>query len=123
MYQESEVRIRSEALVALAAQKDRTLVTSFPLLESAEEHENAAAESTPQAVGIDMSDPVKLMESLGAAAPSNDQDAPVAVDSVASGATTTSEPDNVQNAPAESTSDLDRLLGGDGDEESNDDGL
>ncbi len=34
-FQESEVRIRPEALEALAAQKDRQLVASFPLLESA----------------------------------------------------------------------------------------
>ena len=34
-FQESEVRIRPEALEALAAQKERTLVSSFPLLESA----------------------------------------------------------------------------------------
>ena len=33
-FQESEVRIRPEALAALAAQKERTLVSSFPLLES-----------------------------------------------------------------------------------------
>ena len=118
MFQESEVRIRSEALEALAAQKDRTLVTSFPLLESAEEHESAAAASTPEAAGTEMTDPVKLMESLGAAAPSDDQDAGVVVDSVASGATTASEPDSVHSAPAESTLDLDRLLGGDGEDES-----
>jgi DNA-directed RNA polymerase subunit beta' len=36
IFQESEVRIRPEALETLAAEKDRTLVASFPLLESAE---------------------------------------------------------------------------------------
>jgi DNA-directed RNA polymerase subunit beta' len=36
-FQDSEVRIRPEALDALAAQKDRALVTSFPLLETAGE--------------------------------------------------------------------------------------
>ena len=35
-FQESEVRIRPEALAVLAAQKERTLVSSFPLLESGE---------------------------------------------------------------------------------------
>ena len=36
-FQESEVRIRPEALAELAAEKDRTLVSSFPLLEAAED--------------------------------------------------------------------------------------
>ena len=35
-FQEAEVRIRPEALESLAAEKDRALVASFPLLESAE---------------------------------------------------------------------------------------
>jgi DNA-directed RNA polymerase subunit beta' len=35
-FQEAEVRIRPEALAAMAAEKDRALVASFPLLESAE---------------------------------------------------------------------------------------
>ncbi|MCA9225298.1 MAG: hypothetical protein KDA47_06790, partial [Planctomycetales bacterium] len=35
-FQEAEVRIRPEALAELAAEKDRALVSSFPLLESAE---------------------------------------------------------------------------------------
>ncbi|MCA9152798.1 MAG: hypothetical protein KDA92_26025, partial [Planctomycetales bacterium] len=35
-FQEADVRIRPEALETLAAEKDRTLVASFPLLESAE---------------------------------------------------------------------------------------
>src|SRR4029079_14212034 len=35
MFQESEVRIRPEALEALQAEKDRVLVKSFPLLETA----------------------------------------------------------------------------------------
>jgi DNA-directed RNA polymerase subunit beta' len=35
-FQESEVRIRPEALESMAAEKDRALVASFPLLESAE---------------------------------------------------------------------------------------
>jgi DNA-directed RNA polymerase subunit beta' len=43
-YQESEVRIRPEALEALAAEKDRALTRSFPLLESAPD-ENGAASS------------------------------------------------------------------------------
>jgi len=40
-YQESEVRIRPEALEAMAAEKDRILTRSFPLLESAEEGNGA----------------------------------------------------------------------------------
>ncbi len=44
-FQESEVRIRPEALEALAAQKDRTLVASFPLLESASGGNGSSATS------------------------------------------------------------------------------
>ncbi len=43
-YQESEVRIRPEALEALAAEKDRTLARSFPLLESADDSNGASAD-------------------------------------------------------------------------------
>jgi len=46
-YQESEVRIRPEALEALAAEKDRILTRSFPLLEGGEEGNGA----TPAADG------------------------------------------------------------------------
>jgi len=41
-YQESEVRIRPEALEALAAEKDRTLARSFPLLETVPEENGAS---------------------------------------------------------------------------------
>jgi len=41
-YQESEVRIRPEALEALAAEKDRALTRSFPLLESAPDENGSA---------------------------------------------------------------------------------
>ncbi len=40
-YQEAEVRYRPEALQALAAERERALVTSFPLLESAEDGNGA----------------------------------------------------------------------------------
>ena len=42
-FQEAEVRIRPEALEMMAAEKDRALVASFPLLESADGDESAAA--------------------------------------------------------------------------------
>ena len=45
-FQESEVRIRPEALEALAARKDRTLVESFPLLESGGEGSTVTADSS-----------------------------------------------------------------------------
>ena len=47
--QESEVRIRPEALEALAAEKSRVLEKSFPLLEGA--GEPAAGEMAPEAIG------------------------------------------------------------------------
>ena len=50
-FQDSEVRIRPEALEALAAKRETTLVSSFPLLESASEAETPApaAPSVPAA--------------------------------------------------------------------------
>ena len=42
-FQESEIRIRPEALEELALMKERTLVTSFPLLESADEGNGSTA--------------------------------------------------------------------------------
>jgi DNA-directed RNA polymerase subunit beta' len=41
-YQESEVRIRPHALEALAAEKDRVLSKSFPLLDGGDDNGNAA---------------------------------------------------------------------------------
>ena len=52
-YQESEVRIRPEALEELAAAKERTLVTSFPLLETADEGNGSPAESQPVPTAIE----------------------------------------------------------------------
>ncbi|MDA1051760.1 MAG: DNA-directed RNA polymerase subunit beta' [Planctomycetota bacterium] len=51
-FQESEVRYRPEALQAMAAEKERALVTSFPLLQGGDDGngasgEAAAAESAP----------------------------------------------------------------------------
>ncbi len=43
-FQESEVRYRPEALQAMAAEKERALVTSFPLLQSGEDGNGATAE-------------------------------------------------------------------------------
>ncbi len=48
-FQESEVRIRREALEAMAAEKDRVLERSFPLLESAGDGQNGAKPSAPSA--------------------------------------------------------------------------
>jgi len=50
-YHEAEVRIRPEALEALAAEKDRILTRSFPLLETVDEGngKQASAESKPTA--------------------------------------------------------------------------
>jgi DNA-directed RNA polymerase subunit beta' len=44
-FQESDVRIRREALEALAAQKEQVLTRAFPLLETAEDGNGAAAKS------------------------------------------------------------------------------
>ena len=46
-FQDSEVRIHREALEALAAQKDRTLISSFPLLESASGDNGSNGEEGP----------------------------------------------------------------------------
>ena len=51
-YQESEVRVRPEALEALAAQKDRILSRTFPLLDGVEDEngsggDGAAKEAAP----------------------------------------------------------------------------
>ena len=49
-FQESEVRYRPEALQALAQEKERALVTNFPLLEAAgDEGNGSAGDSTEQA--------------------------------------------------------------------------
>jgi DNA-directed RNA polymerase subunit beta' len=44
-FQDSEVRYRPEALAALAAEKERRLVTSFPLLESGDDGNGASGEA------------------------------------------------------------------------------
>jgi DNA-directed RNA polymerase subunit beta' len=46
MFQESEVRIRREALEALAAQKEQVLTRAFPLLESAEDGNGSTPKAT-----------------------------------------------------------------------------
>ncbi len=45
-FQESDVRIRREALEALAAQKEQVLTRAFPLLETADEGNGSAAKSS-----------------------------------------------------------------------------
>jgi DNA-directed RNA polymerase subunit beta' len=49
-FQESEVRYRPEALQAMAAEKERALVTSFPLLQSADDGNGSSGEGEGQAV-------------------------------------------------------------------------
>jgi DNA-directed RNA polymerase subunit beta' len=44
-FQESEVRIRPEALEALASEKDKVLTRSFPLLDGGESEKSAADKS------------------------------------------------------------------------------
>ncbi|MBC8353902.1 MAG: DNA-directed RNA polymerase subunit beta' [Planctomycetes bacterium] len=46
-FQESEVRYRPEALQAMAAEKERALVTSFPLLEGGDDGNGATGETAP----------------------------------------------------------------------------
>ena len=58
-FQDSEVRIRPEALEALTAEKDLVLSRSFPLLDAAIESEEAASGNEGQ--GVELLD----MESLG----------------------------------------------------------
>ena len=65
-FQDSEVRYRPEALQAMAAEKDRQLVTSFPLLEAGGEDGNgaeqpsseASAEGTSAAAGGESANPL-----------------------------------------------------------------
>jgi DNA-directed RNA polymerase subunit beta' len=73
-FQESEVRIHPAALEMLAAQKDRTLVSSFPLLESAgddgaSEGDGSAASSPPSPGPSTSSAPTGLDALLGGAGP------------------------------------------------------
>ena len=48
-FQESEVRYRPEALQAMAAEKERALVTSFPLLQGGDDGNGTSAEDAPAA--------------------------------------------------------------------------
>jgi hypothetical protein len=52
MFQESEVRIRPEALEALQAEKDRALARSFPLLESADDAKGANGDQARPAAAV-----------------------------------------------------------------------
>jgi DNA-directed RNA polymerase subunit beta' len=49
-FQESDVRIRREALEALAAQKEQVLTRAFPLLETADEANGSAAKAAASAI-------------------------------------------------------------------------
>ena len=69
-FQESEVRIRPEALEALAAQKERVLVTSFPLLESAVETDSDSSGRGRVPPDEDDDDDSSLLDELVGAAPS-----------------------------------------------------
>jgi DNA-directed RNA polymerase subunit beta' len=81
MFQESEVRIRSEALEALAAQKDRTLVSSFPLLESA--GDDGSSETSSIAGGSNGDeDAAELTETGSAAHDSSESTVPRTLDSL-----------------------------------------
>ena len=55
-FQDSEVRIRPEALEALAAARERTLVTSFPLLETADDGNGTPTEPEPAADSMPFGD-------------------------------------------------------------------
>ena len=57
-FQDSEVRYRPEALQAIAAEKERALVTSFPLLQSAEEGGNGSSgEATTDEAAVSAPEP------------------------------------------------------------------
>ncbi len=56
-YQQSEVRIRREALEALAAQKEQVLTRAFPLLETADEGNGAAKAAAPTASATATAEP------------------------------------------------------------------
>jgi DNA-directed RNA polymerase subunit beta' len=77
-FQESEIRIRPEALEALAAEKDRTLVTSFPLLDSAD-----AAEGNGTSAVAEPSEPAPLPPMPAAPA---EPAAPTSLDALLGGA-------------------------------------
>ena len=79
-YQESEVRYRPEALQAMAAEKERALVTSFPLLQAGDDgngasaEESAAASETPAEASQDTS---SVLDSLfSSEAPSPEEEPP-----------------------------------------------
>ena len=76
-FQEAEVRIRPEALESLAAEKDRALVASFPLLESAETTNPMAGvtEPEPPAAGT-LSDATSLDSLLGGGLSATELDEP-----------------------------------------------
>jgi DNA-directed RNA polymerase subunit beta' len=118
LFQESEVRIRSEALEAIAAQKDRALVTSFPLLESADQHEAATEGGQPVDTGdgdSGRSDPLGLLRQAD-----NGDDTGVVVDVSQCGASAAEQSDESANPPTDATLNLEQLLGGAAGEEPDD---
>jgi DNA-directed RNA polymerase subunit beta' len=82
-FQESEVRIRPEALAALAARKDRALVESFPLLEAAS-GSPAAADSVSDLIG-GTSESMMSEPGLPEPAPAATTSEPVSLDALLAG--------------------------------------
>jgi len=107
-FQDSEVRIRPEALAALAAQKERALVTSFPLLDQGAVDDPSAP--TPQETAV-----AKLP---GSSAPASEAAAARALGLTGGdGRGDGDGGDQLESAGAKSSrreaGDLDALLGGD----------
>jgi DNA-directed RNA polymerase subunit beta' len=64
-FQDSEVRYQPEALQALAAEKERALVASFPLLESAGQGDgNGDSSPTPSVEAPSAAEPAKSLDEL-----------------------------------------------------------
>jgi DNA-directed RNA polymerase subunit beta' len=63
-FQESEVRIRPQALEALAAEKDRVLARSFPLLDGVEDGKSAPSTGAPNGGAPPVSPGTSALEAL-----------------------------------------------------------
>ena len=68
-FQEAEVRIRPEALEALAAEKDRILTRSFPLLEGSEEGNGTPADGARKDTAAARPSTPRALPSSGGARP------------------------------------------------------
>ena len=84
VFQDSEVRIHPEALEALAAEKDRTLETSFPLLDSASDHRTQSVPDEPRVVHhwLKLSGSIRIMDR-----PNRRQETPASFDDFVSSLT------------------------------------